>query len=102
MPENQCIFIRGFRVKRIFGIFPRLKGAAEPRPDPRLDDREQEMQVVPIPNVTQVDLLFFEVLVLIYGFKVPGSAARTIRIYRERESNRSILRLHCIIPFFLS
>ena len=54
------MFIRGFRVKRIiFGIFPRLKGAAEPRPDPRWDDREQEMQVVPIPNVTQVGLLFF-------------------------------------------
>jgi hypothetical protein len=59
LPENQCIFLRGFRAKRIFGIFPRIRGAAEPNPDPRWDDCEQEMQVVPISSVTQVDLLFF-------------------------------------------
>jgi hypothetical protein len=34
LPENQCIFVRGFRVKRSFKMFPRVKGAAEPPPDP--------------------------------------------------------------------
>ncbi|KAH9032021.1 hypothetical protein EDB85DRAFT_2114962 [Lactarius pseudohatsudake] len=40
LPENQCIFIRGFRVKRYFGIIPRIKAAAEPKPDTRGDDGE--------------------------------------------------------------
>jgi hypothetical protein len=34
----------------------RIKGAAEPEPDPR---REPEMEVVPIPSVAEVRLLFF-------------------------------------------
>ncbi|KAH9070966.1 hypothetical protein EDB83DRAFT_2365601 [Lactarius deliciosus] len=47
LPEDQCIFIRGFRVTRKFKILPRLKGAAEPKPDPRGNDREPDMEVVP-------------------------------------------------------
>jgi hypothetical protein len=58
LPQNQCLFIRGFRVKRFFWVLPRLKGAAEPKPDPRGDDRRPEMELVTIPGVTEVRLLF--------------------------------------------
>ncbi|KAH9004603.1 hypothetical protein EDB86DRAFT_1966273 [Lactarius hatsudake] len=58
LPENQCLFIRGFRVKRLFWILPRLKGAAEPKSDPRGNDREPETEFVLIPSVTEVRLLF--------------------------------------------
>ncbi|KAH9170393.1 hypothetical protein EDB89DRAFT_1301200 [Lactarius sanguifluus] len=54
LPENQCIFIRGFRVKRfLFGLVPRIKGAAEPKPDTRGNDGEPEKEVVPIPSFTK-------------------------------------------------
>ncbi|KAH9021558.1 hypothetical protein EDB85DRAFT_413948 [Lactarius pseudohatsudake] len=53
LPEDQCIFIRGFRVKRIFGIIPWIRAAAEPEPDTRGNDREPEMEVIPIPSVTE-------------------------------------------------
>ncbi|KAH9179803.1 hypothetical protein EDB89DRAFT_517062 [Lactarius sanguifluus] len=53
LPEDQCIFIRGFRVKRIFGIIPWIRAAAEPKPDTRGNDREPEMEVVPIAGVTE-------------------------------------------------
>ncbi|KAI9448133.1 hypothetical protein H4582DRAFT_65681 [Lactarius indigo] len=55
LPEDQCIFIRGFRVKRIFGIIPWIRAAAEPNPDTRGNDPdpEMEMEVVPIPGVTE-------------------------------------------------
>ncbi|KAI0290366.1 hypothetical protein BC826DRAFT_970466 [Russula brevipes] len=34
LPENQCVFIRGFRVARPLGFLPKqLKAAAEPTPD---------------------------------------------------------------------
>ncbi|KAH8984037.1 hypothetical protein EDB92DRAFT_1546751 [Lactarius akahatsu] len=61
LPENQCIFIRGFRMKRIvFGTIPRIRGAAEPKPDPRSNDSdyEPEKEVVSIPSDTEVRLLF--------------------------------------------
>ena len=32
LPENQCIFVRGFRVVRRLGIWPKLRGAG-PTPD---------------------------------------------------------------------
>ncbi|KAH8993421.1 hypothetical protein EDB92DRAFT_401933 [Lactarius akahatsu] len=53
LPENQCLFIRGFRVKRLFWIIPRLKGAAGPQPDARGDDPEPEMELVSIPSITE-------------------------------------------------
>lgn len=33
LPENQCIFLRGFRVARFLGIWPRLRGQAGPARD---------------------------------------------------------------------
>ncbi|KAH9032017.1 hypothetical protein EDB85DRAFT_1957290 [Lactarius pseudohatsudake] len=61
LPENQCIFIRGFRMKRIFfGTIPRIRGAAEPKPDTRGNnsDCEPDKEVVSIPSDTEVRLLF--------------------------------------------
>ncbi|KAF8506004.1 hypothetical protein F5888DRAFT_494244 [Russula emetica] len=45
LPENQCIFIRGFRVVRILGMWPKLRGQAEPAPD--AGDQEPEPEVDP-------------------------------------------------------
>ncbi|KAH9038303.1 hypothetical protein EDB84DRAFT_1098834 [Lactarius hengduanensis] len=69
LPENQCIFIRGFRAKRFFfGLIPRIRGAAEPKPDPRGNDREPK-KVIPIPSVGKVRLLFFDFLVFMVRSK---------------------------------
>ncbi|KAH9070983.1 hypothetical protein EDB83DRAFT_2673770 [Lactarius deliciosus] len=54
LPENQCIFIRGFRIKRTFlGKMPRIRAAAEPKPDPRKRDHDPEEEVISIPSVTE-------------------------------------------------
>ncbi|KAH9163709.1 hypothetical protein EDB89DRAFT_482130 [Lactarius sanguifluus] len=53
LPENQCIFVRGFRVKRTLKTFPRVKGAAEPTLDPSGSDDEPETEVVSIPSLTK-------------------------------------------------
>ncbi|KAI0256133.1 hypothetical protein BJV78DRAFT_1278679 [Lactifluus subvellereus] len=48
LAEDQCIFIRGFRVTRLLKILPRqLRGAAEHAPDP-------DTELKPIPPVTKV------------------------------------------------
>ncbi|KAH9174158.1 hypothetical protein EDB89DRAFT_1904657 [Lactarius sanguifluus] len=39
LPEDQCIFVRGFRVARAFKLFPRLRGAAGYAPDPSGPDK---------------------------------------------------------------
>ena len=85
LPENQCIFVRGFRVKRIFGKFHQIKAAAEPKLDPCEEDYEPEKEVIAIPSVSEVRLLTFDIPTLIYVFEVPGSSARNIRLYRESE-----------------
>ncbi|KAH9041558.1 hypothetical protein EDB85DRAFT_2271805 [Lactarius pseudohatsudake] len=55
LPEDQCIFIRGFRVARKYKIFPRLKAAAGPNPDPEGSDEEpdMDMELVPVPTVPE-------------------------------------------------
>jgi hypothetical protein len=56
LPENQCVFIRGFRVARTFRIMPkRLKAAAGPSPEPEPDDFEPEMELISIPATTNVE-----------------------------------------------
>jgi len=55
--EDQCIFIRGFRVVRRLGILPRqLRGAAGPNPslDRDHDHDKQHMELVSIPSATTV------------------------------------------------
>ncbi|KAH9025516.1 hypothetical protein EDB85DRAFT_1893826 [Lactarius pseudohatsudake] len=56
LPEDQCIFIRGFRVARKYKIFPRLRAAAGPNPDPEGSDEEPdtEMELVPVPAVPEL------------------------------------------------
>jgi hypothetical protein len=56
LPENQCIFIRGFRVTRKLMILPRLRGAAGPNPDPNGydSDCEPDTELVSIPAVPNV------------------------------------------------
>ncbi|KAI9439705.1 hypothetical protein H4582DRAFT_1541863 [Lactarius indigo] len=55
LPEDQCIFIRGFRVARKYKIFPRLKAAAGPNPDPEGydEDSDMDMELVPVPAVPE-------------------------------------------------
>jgi hypothetical protein len=55
MPENQCVFIRGFRVVRSLRILPkRLKAAAGPSADPGGYDHDPDTEVISIPADTQV------------------------------------------------
>ena len=55
MPENQCVFIRGFRVARSKWILPkRLKAAAGPSSDPGGYDSDSDTEVISIPGITQV------------------------------------------------
>jgi hypothetical protein len=44
--EDQCVFIRGFRVTRTFKILPKqLKAAAGPSSDPDENDSEPELEL---------------------------------------------------------
>ncbi|KAI0276285.1 hypothetical protein BGY98DRAFT_1098257 [Russula aff. rugulosa BPL654] len=54
LPENQCVFIRGYRVARTFWMLPRrLKAAAGPSTDPDGYDCDPDMEVISIPAVTK-------------------------------------------------
>jgi hypothetical protein len=56
--QTQCVFIRGFRAKRIFlGLYTGLRAAAEPLPDNPDRRRDGEMQVTRVPNVPNVGSL---------------------------------------------
>ena len=92
LPENQCIFVRGFRVKRtVFGTIQQIKGAAEPKPDPRGMD-EPEKEVISVPSVSEVrSLSLMHKPRLTYAFQVPGSSTCTTRIYHESECCRFML-----------
>jgi hypothetical protein len=54
LPEDQCIFVRGFRVTRFLGILPRLRAAAEPTRGPGRDDPGYDKQLISIPPETDV------------------------------------------------
>ena len=57
LPEDQCIFIRGFRVARTLRIFPKhLVAAAGPSSDPDEDNHEPEpdMRLTSLPTITKV------------------------------------------------
>ncbi|KAI0271317.1 hypothetical protein BC834DRAFT_1030811 [Gloeopeniophorella convolvens] len=49
-PQNQCVFIRGFRAKRILGFFTRARAAAEPLPD----DPDNEPETGPAVSVSRI------------------------------------------------
>jgi hypothetical protein len=50
---NQCVFIRGFRAKRLF-FYTSLRAAAEPLPDDPDNHREDEIQVIRVPDAPSV------------------------------------------------
>ncbi|KAH9968490.1 hypothetical protein BGW80DRAFT_655413 [Lactifluus volemus] len=52
LPEDQCIFVRGFRVRRRFRIIPRLRAAAEPTLDPDRDEDDFDEQLISTPLET--------------------------------------------------
>ncbi|KAI0248876.1 hypothetical protein BJV78DRAFT_1232159 [Lactifluus subvellereus] len=52
LPQNQCIFIRGFRVARFLKMLPRLRGAAEPTQGPSGDEPEFETKIISTPSDT--------------------------------------------------
>ena len=56
---NQCIFIKGFRAKRGFPWFKRIRAAAEPLPDDPDDSQEDEMQVTRILDAPEVGHLLW-------------------------------------------
>ena len=55
LPQNQCIFVRGFRVTRILNIWPRLRGAG-PAPDfgEREPESDRHLELISIPADTDV------------------------------------------------
>jgi len=57
LQEDQCIFIRGFRVTRTFRILPKhLIAAAEPSSDSSEHDSEPDMELTSMPAITKVSL----------------------------------------------
>ena len=54
LPEDQCVFLRGFRVSRLFGIIPRLRGAAEPTWSPVQDEPGSDKEAISIPPESNV------------------------------------------------
>ncbi|KAH9029172.1 hypothetical protein EDB85DRAFT_2276158, partial [Lactarius pseudohatsudake] len=51
LPDEQCIFIRGFRVRKRMILRPKLKAAAGPNPDLKDDDCEPDAELISIPAV---------------------------------------------------
>ncbi|KAF8258643.1 hypothetical protein EI94DRAFT_1814939 [Lactarius quietus] len=58
LPEDQCIFVRGYRVARTLKLFPRLRGAAGHTSNPSSPDYEPELEVVSLPSFTEASLGF--------------------------------------------
>ena len=56
LPENQCVFVRGFFVTPSKWFLPkRLKAAAGPSPDPRGYGCDLDREAISIPATTQVN-----------------------------------------------
>ncbi|KAH9171308.1 hypothetical protein EDB89DRAFT_1118253 [Lactarius sanguifluus] len=49
--KSHCVFIRGFRAKRVFLFFRPLKAAAEPRPDNPDNEPESSIELIREPAV---------------------------------------------------
>ena len=54
---DQCVFIRGFRAKRVFFFGRRIQAAAEPQSDDPDNRRDHEIQVTGVPGVPNVSIL---------------------------------------------
>ena len=65
LPENQCVFIRGFRVSRSFWVLPRhLKAAAGPSSDAGGYDGNPDTELISLSPFTTVKnpILIFSVI----------------------------------------
>jgi hypothetical protein len=83
LPEDQCIFIRGFRATRRLGLLPsRLRGAAGPAPTPDEDGPESDMQLLSIPADTNVTSFILSIETLFDVLKVSGPPSHAPGIYR--------------------
>ena len=56
LPENQCVFVRGFRVVRILNIWPRLRGQAGPAPSLHEHKPQSDKRLVPIGAFGDIDV----------------------------------------------
>jgi hypothetical protein len=56
LPENRCLFVRGFRVTRFMKMLPKLRGAADPTEDSGEHEAEFDTQLITIPATTNVKL----------------------------------------------
>jgi hypothetical protein len=54
---DQCVFIRGFRAKRVLFRTISMQAAAEPRPDDPDNRRDDEIQVTRVPDGPKVGSL---------------------------------------------
>lgn len=54
MTPDQCVFIRGFRAKRVLFWTKPMRAAAEPRPDDPDNRRDDEIQVTRVPDGPKV------------------------------------------------
>jgi hypothetical protein len=54
---DQCVFLRGFRAKRILFWTRRIRAAAGPRPDDPDNHREDEIEVSRVPGAEKVRIL---------------------------------------------
>jgi hypothetical protein len=50
LPEDQCIFVRGYRVVRVLNIWPRLRGLAGPAPDLDGPEPDTHLQLIGVPS----------------------------------------------------
>lgn len=55
LPQDQCIFVRGFRVTRVLNLWPRLRGAG-PTPDVggREPESDRRLELIETPVDTDV------------------------------------------------
>jgi hypothetical protein len=52
---RQCVFVRGYRVRRRFGVWPQVQNAAAEPQDPAFDrDDDEEMTMSPVEGTTDV------------------------------------------------
>jgi hypothetical protein len=54
MTPDQCVFIRGFRAKRVLFWTRPIQAAAEPLPDDPDNRSDDEIQVIEVPGVPKV------------------------------------------------
>ena len=54
MTPDQCVFIRGFRAKRVLFWTKPMRAAAEPRPDDPENRRDDEIEVTRVPDGPKV------------------------------------------------